>query len=335
MSKFKWIKKRYVPYLIEKTFYFNYKDICLQLLSRKIINHNIIKTASEWIESFGNNKNTGVEEEKRVGLEILLNCGLITNNQITETHSVSKNDKYSDKIIGIINLTQTDEIGGTGDIGIAYNDGTIHYYSVTQWFGKNEKCIFNPSLTKWYKLEKTEEMEKRNKQAYDVAVNYRKEHFGNIPNKQWKRVKNCPGTKQMIEYLSLVASNSWNEMTKETKLQNIKRFIDLDKNQNTNTNGIIYWDKKKKCIKHIFKWSLKINIEDYLDTYSEGIYIYHGTKQNFILRTQAKYNNGIIEGMSSKLSPDKWVIKSASNYLSSVNVVANIDKIFNIDEIRL
>ena len=73
-----------------------------------------------------------------------------------------------------------------------------------------------------------------------------------------------------------------------------------------------------------------------MDTYSDGIYIYHGTPDNYILKTQAKYNNGIIEGMSSKVNPDQWVIKKSTSYLSSWDVVAeDLTKIFKMTTITL
>jgi len=57
---------------------------------------------------------------------------------------------------------------------------------------------------------------------------------------------------------------------------------------------------------------------------------------NTIIKTQAKYNNGIIEGMSSKLDPENWILKKSPNYLSSWNCVApKLDKIFTMTELNL
>ena len=177
-----------------------------------------------------------------------------------------------------------------------------------------------------------------NDEAYYMAVEYRKEKFGAIPNIKWKRVSNgsCPGAKMMSESLAIKASTSWNTMDKGNKIKSLHKFLDIDKKLKPNAAGIIYWNSKKKRIEHIYKWELNINIEDYLDSYSDGIYIYHGKPDNYILKTQAKYNNGIIMGMSSNENPDQWDIKKSTSYLSSWKVVApDLTKIFKMTTITL
>jgi hypothetical protein len=298
-------------------------------------NVKIINNCNDWLLSFGNNNNTGVTDEIKVGLSILLGANLSTCEELPDKFNGVKPFNECN-IIGIINLTQNDNIGGTGDIGIKYINETIKYFSVTQWKNQLSKCICNPSASKWYNLQKTTEMKEMNEKSFQEAIKYRSDTFGTIPNKDWKRVSGCPGSKLMAEYLATEASTSWNSMDKETKVQNIKNFLDLDKRLIPNAHGIIYFNNKKNCIEHIYKWQLNINIDDYLDTYSDGIYIYHGTSGNIILKTQAKYNNGIIEGMSSKLEPEKWTPKKSENYLSSWDVVApDLKKIFKMDEINL
>ena len=57
---------------------------------------------------------------------------------------------------------------------------------------------------------------------------------------------------------------------------------------------------------------------------------------DIILKTQAKYNNGIIEGMSSKKSPEEWSLRQSTNYLSSWNANApDLKKIYKLKEIHL
>ena len=54
------------------------------------------------------------------------------------------------------------------------------------------------------------------------------------------------------------------------------------------------------------------------------------------MKTQAKYNNGIIEGMSSKKTPEEWSLRKSSNYLSSWNANApDLKKIYKLKEIQL
>jgi hypothetical protein len=305
----------------------------------KTIN-NLIKTIPKWVESFKFNNNTGVFEEIKSGIEILLSSGLDNYNNLPDEYKDLLSQHHhlpnTNAISGLINLTQSDNIGGTGDIGIVYDDGNIEYFSVTQWSGKPVKCICNPSASSWYNLHKTLEIEKMNDKAYNLAKKHREENYGDTPNKKWKRLNDCPGAKMMAEYLAKMGSTSWNTMDNVDKIKSLHKFLDLDAKLRPHADGIIYWNNKKKCIEHIYKWELNINIEDYLDTYSDGIYIYHGKPDNYILKTQAKYNNGIIEGMSTKVNPDQWVIKKSTSYLSSWDVVApDLTKIFKMTTITL
>ena len=308
----------------------------------KDLNSELINTIHKWIASYKSNNNTGVNEEKKTGISILLSSGLDKPDNVP--------NEYKDEILksllpktsgisGLTNLTQSDNIGGTGDIGIVYEDGNIKYYSVTQWKGKQKKCLCNASASTWYNFgPRTTETDKMNDEAYNMAVGYRKEKFGAIPNKKWKRVAkgSCPGAKIMSESLAIKASASWNTMDKGNKIKSLHRFLDIDAKLKPHTSGIIYWNNKKKRIEHIYKWELNINIEDYLDTYSNGIYIYHGNPDNYILQTQVKYNSGIIEGMSSKQNPDQWAPKKSTQYLTSWNVAGpDLTKIFKMTPITL
>ena len=65
------------------------------------------------------------------------------------------------------------------------------------------------------------------------------------------------------------------------------------------------------------------------------VYIYHETKKDHILKTQVKYNNGIIEIKKNK-DNDTVTYKKSNNYLSSWNVKApNLNKIFKMTSITL
>ena len=296
-----------------------------------------ITTINKWLESYGNNNNTGVNEEKKTGLALLLRADLDTHINLPNEYKDLKSEPKISGVIGLLNLTQSDNIGGTGDIGILY-DRNIEYFSVTQGNGsKPVKCISNPSASAWYNFgPRTVEIDKMNEKAYNLAVEYRRENYGDTPNKKWKRLKDCPGAKMMTEYLAKMGSTSWNTMDKGDKIKSLHKFLDIDTKLKSHADGIIYWNNKKKCIDHIYKWELNINIEDYLDTYNNGIYIYHGKPDNYILKTQAKYNNGIIEGMSSKVNHDQWDIKKSTSYLSSWDVVApDLTKIFKMTTITL
>lgn len=287
------------------------KDNVLGVFSRKIISN-----AEDWINSFEGNNNTGTRYEISVGLYIL--------------------NSENSNIQGLVNLTQDDDIGGTADICVVYGNGKMNLFSVTLYKDKIGKCMKNSSATKVYGLFKNENMEVLNEECYQHAIKYRENKFGRLPNKNWKRVKDCPGTERIMKDLAEKASQSWNAKSEVFKRNQLRMILDLDKKMNTYADGIIYWNKNKNCIESIYKWELNINLDKYLNTYNDGIYIYHGERDDYIIRTQAKYNNGIIEGMSSKLEPREWVLKKSPNYLSSWNFnVDNLEKIFKMTKIRL
>jgi len=275
----------------------------------------LLNNIEDWKKSFEGNNNTGVEYEIKTGIYILQNI---------------KNIK------GLYNYTQNDNIGGTSDIGILYNNDTLENYSITKYKGNLSKCIKNPS-GKIYNTYKTPDTEQKNNESYNLAIHYREQFKGKIPNKKWKRISGgkCPGSKHMCEFLSKIASNNWNNLNNDVKLNRLKSLLDINNKLKPNSNGIIYWNEKKQSIK-IFKWILNIKLEEYLNTYNDGIYIYHGSRENNILKTQVKYNNGIIEGMSSNLEPCEWKIQKSSNYLSSWNcTIPNLELIFKLTTIDL
>lgn len=297
----------------------------------------VITTVEGWIQSYKNNNNTGNDYEIRTGLALLLGSGLIKETDLSDEYKTVKPYQVSNNLKGLINLTQIDDVGGTADVGLLFHNKPIKFFSVTEYKGKKPaKCICNPSGTKYYGLTKNPDIEAKNEEAFNLAIQYRKENFGESPNKRWKRTPNCPGSKMMPEFLAKEASNSWMSMSEESRKEKLATMLDLDNTRNTNADGIIFWNKKKQCIEKIYKWRLAIDLSRYLTTYSEGIYIYHGTPEDYILKTQAKYNNGIIEGMKSKIPIDQWTPKKSTSYLSSWDCVApDLNKIFNMEEVHL
>jgi hypothetical protein len=273
---------------------------------------NILNTPDKWIKSFEGNKNTCVSSEINTGLELL---------------------KYPN-IIGLINVSQNDSVGGTGDIGIVFSDKIIHYFSVTT-LPDNTKCMNNPSPVTSYNLKDTEELIKMNEDGYQLAVTYRQENWGETPNEDWKRKRNCPGTKLFTKFLALNASNSWNHMDKTDQIKKLAKFLDLNETLKPNTKGIIYWNKKTKSIDKIYEWTLKIRLEDYCNTFTQDFYIYHGTEEDYILKTQAKFNSGVIEGMHSNKDPKDWELKKSTNYKSWNCKAPDLSKIFRMTEIKI
>ena len=302
-------------------------------------------TINSWINSFKNNNNIGVQEEIKTGLELLISHKLDTIDNLPEKYKnihINSNLTNLLNIKGLINLTQNDDQGGTADIGIITNDDNILYFSVTHWKGKLNKCICNPSSKIVYNIDSIDPtFVKINNDSYDLALKYRKNKFGSIPNKKWKRVRKCPGTKNMNEYSAEKASYNWNQMDNSNKRLNLIKILDLDTKLNTNCDGIIYYNKKKNKIEKIYKWSLKnnLNLENCLLTINNGIYIYHYIKNSdwkdtWFLKTQAKYNNGIIEGMSSKIPIENWK-PCTGDPVSSWNCVARLEKLFTMENIYI
>jgi hypothetical protein len=299
-----------------------YLKFGLFLIPEEDVKNHPLKTARGWIESYGTNVNTGTIYEIKTGLSILLGAGLIEPDDLYGEFKDVRKLETIGEIEGLVNVTQSDDMGGTADLGIKYkNKADIEYYSITKWTNTFNKCIHNGSATKDYGMSKSTNTEKNNIDAYNLAIAYRMLNFGPTPNSKWKRTPTCPGTKSMCEFLAKEASIKFNTFEDKKKIHIISNILDLDSQMKTNTKGIIYWDIKSNSIKGVYSWRFASNIHDFLETYSDGIYIYHGTPDKWLIRTQAKYNNGIIEGMSSKKNPIYWKPRMSTNYLSSWNSV--------------
>lgn len=305
----------------------------------------LIATADDWIKSYTNNNNTGVPEEIKVGLSILVMAGLEDIKNIDDNNLIEINKEITvqKKILGLYNLTQNDNIAGTADIGIVYANN-VEYFSISQWNGLN-KCICNPSGNDTYNMQKHEnDIKHRSKIAYKNAIEFRKKNYGDTPNKRWKRLPKkmpCRATENFIHQSAKIASNEWNLLSHNKQIIRLKKILDLDKKLNCNCSGIIYFNKKKKKIQCIYKWSLKIDLIKCLKCKNDGIYIKHYIDDDediveriddkkWIIKTQVKYNNGIIEGLNDK---SLWIPKMG-NPISSWNCVANLKKIFNMNEIK-
>jgi hypothetical protein len=301
-------------------------------------NLDLITNADDWIKSYINNNNPGTSEEIKVGLSILVMSGLEDINNIDSNNLVKINKEIliQKKILGLYNITQNDDISGTADIGIVYVDN-VEYFSISQWSGLS-KCICNPSGNYTYNMKKHKnDTEHGNKIAYKDAIEFRKKNYGDVPNKLWKRLPKetpCRATEKFINQTSQLASNEWNLLPCNEQIVRLKKILDLDNKLKCNCSGIIYFNKKNNKIHCIYKWSLKINLNKCLKCKNDGIYIKHyidGDCNNWIIKTQVKYNNGIIEGLNDK---SLWNPR-IGNPISSWNCVAKLEKIFNMDEITV
>jgi hypothetical protein len=335
---------------IQKKILDNFDKLHLSILSieRKIDSfethdteeYSLITTADEWIKSWRNNKNTGSPVEIKVGLELLLSSKLESRDKIPDIilkYSIPEMfniyPEQSKKVVGLLNLTQNDEKDGTSDISIVYQDGTKTSFSVTQWYGKPEKCICNPSPMKIYNLEKyKKELEEENKTVYDSTLQLLKKNHGVLPSKEWKK-KKFPPVGGFTKKLAKIASEEWNALLDQEKKIRLEKILDLDSSLKTKSNGLIYFNTKTNKIQCVYKWALKINLNDCLKSRYDKCNIIHFHIDNpneILIKTQAKYNNGIIEGLNKK---SNWVIKIGKP-LSSWNCVAKLEKIFNMEKLE-
>lgn len=302
-------------------------------------NIDVINNIEAWIKSFDGNHNTGNHYEIKVGISFLEMAGL---DKIQKTHpyfvisnpSIYEKKNGCDKMIGLYNLSQKDTISGTSDIGIVYNSGKMQYYSITKWSGSFNKCMCNPSPVKTYNMEKyISYIESETKNVFIMSKKYLAQTYGKTPNAKWKRKKISIVT-QFIQKLAELASYEWNLFPVDRKLCALRKILDLSIEDANQSMGVIFFDKKDNKIRGIYKWKLIINLVDYLDSTCDGIYIYHHKNNNrseWIIRTQAKYNNGAIEGLNER---SQWKIKPGKP-VSSWNCVANMKKIFDLSEVKL
>jgi hypothetical protein len=306
------------------------------------LGNRMISTAEEWLNSWKRNHNTGSEVEIKVGLELLLSSKLETRANIPELikkYSISEkfniypNQNVSKNLIGILNLTQDDDDSGTSDIALVYQDGTRSNYSVTQWNGKLEKCMCNPSPLETYNLQKHIScLKEENVKVYNDVLKYAKENYGKTPSKEWKRKKYLPAN-LFIAKLANKASEEWNGFTDQERGKRLEKILDLTVSLNTKSDGIIYFNKATNKIQCVYAWNLKINLTQGMQSRSEKCYVIHYLNNNpneIFIKTQAKYNNGVMEGLNSKSS---WITKPGRPF-SSWNSVVHLEKIFDMKELK-
>ena len=303
----------------------------------------MITKISDWIKSFGQSKNTGTIYEQIVGIQILIASGLDKRENIPEEYnSEFLTIKEYENVEGIINTSLDDNIGGTSDIGILKN-GNWEYCSIKKMKSNHlSTCIHNPTSKGDYGI---------NKDDYNINETislaqawYIDNNKGENPNPSWKR----PGGNYFDEvsgpFLSNIAndaSKNWNQSPQPQNIEKLRKYIDIDEKGNTITESIIFADKEG--IQKIYKWGkMKINIEEYLYVKSDSSYLYHCSDINnhentWILKTQVKFNNGLIELPSRKASVNEWdkPIESLKigNPFTSWNVTANLSKIFEMIEV--
>lgn len=287
---------------------------------------NVISDIHTWMSAFDNNKNTGNKYEIVAGNEILRLSGL---DGITR---VQFNNELFKGVAGIVSHTQNDS-NGTGDIEIVYIDKPSMLFSVTQYKKKISKCIINPS-GKYYGIYKTHYRSLLTK-TYDACVNYKREKYGDKPivKKNWRNREKMPQVKTLHETIARHAAKNWNSFDEKHRIDMLKKFLDLDAYLNTRSDGIIFCSDKKIC--KAYRWKLKTGIElvDCLSASSDGVYIYHYAKgkckDEWFLKVQVKFNNGVIE-FKKNVKP---LEPKCGSTFTSWNCVARLEKIFDMEEL--
>tara|TARA_Y100000389_G_scaffold204032_1_gene254605 strand:+ start:251 stop:1228 length:978 start_codon:yes stop_codon:yes gene_type:complete len=308
-----------------------------------VMNTNI----TQWVDSFKNNKNTGVKEEKICGCIILCAMGLVSESQFEEYNNKSYSSKNLNRFTGgqgIINVTQDDTACGTSDLSAVMKDGTIKSYSVTQSKGKNKfKCMCNTSAKRTYNLELTDEIQSIIEDGFKTHLEYMKSKCGQEPSSRWKdrkisRKSNCAIV--ICSSIAKVASSNWNKKSQNERVCILQRIFDVSEDGVPKSNGLMFVNRNHCRIDKIFNWiCLKIKLKEYIYTTAISYFVYHHSKipeneldkinwikKNFIIKTQCKFNNGIIDGLGKK----DWVPR-VGNPLTSWNCVSGpLDDIFGV-----
>ena len=315
------IKLLYSDKLINPEIFKNHQQTML------FIKFKPITTFDAWKESF-TNSNTGNKYEIVAGYHIIKDNNLDTTGSFPNGFKGEMNTKYYiDGLLGIINLTQNDNIGGTGDIGFVFKK-KIEYWSVTQDKHKLSKCMCNPS-SKVYNIKK-EDFSCDLDNAYEKSIKEKKTKYGDPPNKEWKR-KTDENAKELRKKIAENASKNWNNMPEKSRIKLLKKFLDINNNV-SNSNGIIY--SSETGITKMYTWKKKINFKDYLETKPDNYWICHYNKKTgkTILKTQVKCNNGLVELPSRKIPEEKWKVKKGDPFGSwNVNAI-DLETIFDMKE---
>jgi len=294
----------------------------------------VIRTINNWIKSFNDSKNPAVKTEVMTGIEILIKSGLDTRENIPSNYELHVNPATSDMfndVKGIINTTQDDNCGGTGDIGIEYNNGSKCYYSVTKFKGSISKCIINPS-SKYYGIHRDDH---KIDDYFVDALKWLSTNHGELPNDRWRRKTGNPAAAKICGIIASTASDNWNSFTDTKKKELLLKFMDIDEQESTNTKGIIF--STDTGIMRIYNWHLKKDLSNCLYTKSDGIYVYHCSdienyKDTWFLQTQVKFNNGMIELPSRKKSipENEWKLKNGDLF-GSWNVKCKLEQVFDMN----
>lgn len=313
---------------------------------------SLVQIAKNVLSSYTTNSNTGNIYEMTVCLTILRRMGL-SNDMIAELHELfttirTRNHKDADRInmmlqtiqqqvvgngcsiegeqiIHLVNVTQDDTAGNTGDILLVTKTGKTYALSIQEGKPKRggiiEKCLSNPTAKRFGCSDKQIESIK-NIRDESIPL-YKKEMVDTYGSDEslWYRKKSKVAVQTCSNVASLV-KEQFDSLPSDTQCQIVQDILHCKKDVKP-ADYLAMVNKKDFSIK-FFKFS-SCQITSWAPNIkADGIYLdIYANETQKIARVQVKFNNGI------------WHNGETSSLTSSWNVSCNLTDMFAMNPITL
>lgn len=316
------------------------------------IMESLVQIAKNVLSSYTTNSNTGNIYEITACLTILRRMGL-TNDMITELHELfttirERNHKDADRItimlqtiqqqtvgngcsiegeqiIHLVNVTQDDTAGNTGDILLITNTKKTYALSIQEGKPKRgggiEKCLSNPAA---YRFGCSDTQIETIKTIRDESIPlYKKEMTDTYGSDEsiWHRKKSNIAVQTCTSVATLV-KEQFDSFPTDKQCQIIQDILHCK--QNVKPADYLAMVNKKDFSIKFFKFS-SCQIPSWAPNIkADGIYLdIYANETQKIARVQVKFNNGI------------WHNGKTSSLTSSWNVSCNLTDMFTMKPITL
>jgi hypothetical protein len=323
-------------------------DICGNAKHAKIV-----EMARSVLMPYTRNCNTGNQYEIHVILQFLRKMGMTDEDMLNIrpvfSDIVLKNDKISDKleyiwkntlktqvcgellydghtIVGMKNITQSDNVGKTGDIILITDKGIELSISITEGnaikkTGDIHKCLTNPTAKRLGAT--NEDIEICKKIADEGVLEYKRnqtEKYGTDESKWPERQKSTIAITVATQVASQTADR-FNSLTLDHRQAIFLDLLRIDDLSKTPADFLALVEKNFRIVKHFKFISPLIHICSPEIT-ARGVFLILKNKGIEVGRIQVKFNNGIYhKGKTSSI-------------VSSWNFVAYLNKIFQIEQVN-
>ena len=229
-------------------------------------------------------------------------------------------------IIGMKNITQSDDVGKTGDITLLTDKNTELSISITEGdtnkkTGDIHKCLTNPAAKRLGAT--NEDIEKCKKIATEGVVEYKlekTEKYGKDESK-WPERQRSDIAIKVATRVAIHTADRFNSLSLEQRQAKFRDLLRIDDLSKTPADYIVLVGKKCESAKHFKFVSPLIDICSPEITAS-GVFLIVKNKDIELGRIQVKFNNGIYhKGQTSSI-------------VSSWNFVAYLNKIFQIEAVN-